>query len=263
MNEPSHKDQRAYELLNGSIDGELNAAEQLELDQLLASSDSVRDLHKELENFAGVLEELPEREPPQYLQDTIENQVRLPAQKAASGEKQGFFDAWSPANWLRTGFALAAGAVLTVGIYQMGSEPMSARDAEQMTGTVVKNPVNDSLYLNDSISIDTDTLTGLVELRNTGDVFTLDLQLNSDGPSEVIVTFANRGLEFETITRNQVAEDAVEIADGSINVALNGEQGLTLQLRRTSGAQQIAPLELEFFADDTLVHVAELNVSPQ
>jgi hypothetical protein len=145
----------------------------------------------------------------------------------------------------------------------MGSEPMSARDAEQMTGTVVKNPVNDSLYLNDSISIDTDTLTGLVELRNTGDVFTLDLQLNSDGPSEVIVTFANRGLEFETITRNQVAEDAVEIADGSINVALNGEQGLTLQLRRTSGAQQIAPLELEFFADDTLVHVAELNVSPQ
>jgi hypothetical protein len=263
MNEPGHMEQRAHELLNGSIDGELNAAEQDELDQLLASSDSVHDLKNELEEFVGVLDGLPELEPPQYLQNTIESQIRLPVQDETSGEKQGLFATWMPANWLRTGFALAAGAVLTVGIYQMGSEPMTARDAEQMTGTVVKNPVLDPLGLQDNVSFNTEKLSGQIELRNTGDLFTLELQLNSDGASEVIVNFADYGLKFEMITPNNVSEDAISVENGSVIVALNGKQSFTLQLQRTSGAQQTAPLELEFFSNDTLVHVAELGVNGQ
>ena len=263
MNEPGHKGQRTSELLNGSIDGELNAAEQLELDQLLASSGSVRDLKRELENFTGVLDELPELEPPQYLQKTIESQIRLPVQDGTTGEKQGLFGTWMPANWLRMGFALTAGAVLTVGIYQMDSEPMSARDTEQMTGTVVKSPVLEPLNLQDSVSFNTDKLSGQLELRNTGDLFTLNLQLNSDDPSEVIVNFADYGLEFETITPNHAGEGVVSVENGSVIVALNGKQTFTLQLQRTSGAQQTAPLELEFFTNDTLVHVAELGVTQQ
>lgn len=261
MNESGHMDQRANELLNGSIDNELNAAEQRELDLLLASSDSVRDLKNELEEFVGLLDGLPELQPPQYLQNTIESQIRLPVQNKPTGEKQGLFGTWTPANWLQTGFGLAAGAILTVGIYQMGSEPMTARDAEQMTGTVVKKPVLEPLGLQDNVRFNTEKLSGQIELRNTGDLFTLNLQLNSEGASEVIVNFADYGLEFETIIPNNVSEDAISVINGSVIVELNGKQGFTLQLQRVFGAQQTAPLELEFFSNDTLVHVAQLSVN--
>ena len=162
--------------------------------------EEIQDLKEELENFVNVLDKLPEREPPQYLQKTIESQIRLAVQDDTLGEKQGLFGTWMPANWLRTGLAVAAGAVLTVGIYQMGSEPMSARDAEQMTGTVVKSPILEPLNLQDSVSFNTEKLSGQLELRSTGNLFTLNLQLSSAGPSEVIVNISDYGLEFEKIT---------------------------------------------------------------
>ena len=161
------------------------------------------------------------------------------------------------------GFSRGGRAVLTVGIYQMGSEPMSARDAEQMTGTVVKSPVLEPRNLQDSVNFNTEKLSGQLELRGTGDLFTLNLQLNSDGPSEVIVNISDYGLEFETITSNNAGEDAVSVENGSVIVALYGKQDITLQLQRTLGAQQTAPLELEFFTNDTLVHVAELGGTQQ
>ena len=263
MNEQDLMDQRTQDLLNGSIDGELNTAEQDELDMILASSETVRNFNEELISFTRILDELPEVEAPHYLQDSIERQVRLPVQSNQHEKKRGLFGAWSPTHWLRTGFALAAGAVLTIGVYEMGSGPITAEDATNLVGTVVKNEAADRGDLLDSIHIDTDTLNGLVELRNKDDLYTLDVQLKSDGSTQVVVDFAGRGLEFEGITRMQDRNDAVSIVEGTVNVASSGEQRYTLNLRRTADVQgqKTAPLELEFFANNMLVHEAELSVS--
>jgi len=263
MNEQNHIDQHVHDLLNGSVDGELSIAEQGELDRILADSDKVRGLNEELKAFTSLLADLPEREPPEYLQSAIESQVRLPVQSNSHEEKQGFFGTWLPAHWLRTGFALATGAILTVGVYEMGSESITAEDAANMVGTVVRSPSADQGELLDSIHVFTDTLNGRVELRNRDDSFTLDVQLNSEGPSKVVVNFAGRGLEFEDIARKQDHKDAISVVNGSINVIGSGEQRYSLNLRRTSETQQAAPLALGFFADNTLVHEAELNVSQQ
>jgi len=263
MSEHKHIDQHAEELLNGGVDGVLSAAEQDELNSLLAGSAQLRDLNEELKTFTGLLDGLQEVEPPPYLQESIERQIRLPVQSNQHEEKQGFFGTWLPAHWLRTGFALAAGAVLTVSIYELGSGPMTAEDATNLVGTVVKNQVDEQGELLDSIHIFSDTLSGRVELRKKDDLFTLDVQLNSDGPTQVVVDYAGRGLEFEGITRMQDQNDAVSIVDGSVNVASSGEKRYTLNLRRTTNAegQKIAPLRLEFFANNTLVHEARLSVS--
>lgn len=265
MNEQIQLNQRTQDLLDGGIDGELSTAEQQELDLLLAGSDKLRDLNEELKEFTRLLDELPEREPPRYLQSAIERQVRLPMQSNRHEEKRGFFGTWLPAHWLGTGFALAAGAVLTVGVYEMGSEPITAEDAVNLVGTVVNSQAVDQGELLDSIYISTNTLSGLVELRNKNDLVTLNVQLNSDGPTQLIVNFAGRGLEFEGITRNQDRKDVVSIENGSINIASSGEQHFKLKLKRTveKQGQEIAPLKLEFFSNDTLVHKAELNVSQQ
>jgi hypothetical protein len=257
----AHIDQQVQDLLQGGIDGELSTSEQNELDRLLAGSDEVYVLHEELKAFTRLLEEIPEREPPEYLQSAIEMQVSLPVQSGSHREKQVFFGSWLTAHWLRTGLALAAGVVLTVGVYEMGSEPVTARDAASMVGTVVKNRTTDQGELLDSVQVLTDRLNGLVVLRNKNELFTLDVELTSDGPVEVVVSFAEHGLEFEGFTRKPDPEDVISVADGFVNVASSGERHYTLKLRRASDGKKVAALKLEFFVNNSLVQQAELSVS--
>jgi len=268
MNEQSNNErilinEHTYELLNGSIDGELSVTEQAELDQLMADSEHLRDLNDELTAINSLLDQVPEREPPDYLQSTIEKQVRLPVSDTGSDSKQGSVGNWLNANWLRTGFALAAGVVLTVGVYKMGSEPITDQDSANLVGTVVKKPVSEQGELLGTILVETDQLNSVVELRNIDDVFILDLQLNSAGLSEVTVSLAGSGLVFEDITPGQDNDDTFKVTDESIAVASNGEQHYTMRLRRTSEPAQIRPLELEFFNNNKLVHEAKLSVSGQ
>ncbi len=268
MNEHSNNDkplidQHVYDLLNGSVDGELNATEQAELDRLMASSEQVRDLNEELTAISSLLDQVPEREPPDYLQNVIEKQVRLPVVNNASDGKHGLFGSWLNSNWLRTGFALAAGVVLTVGVYEMGSEPISDQDSANMVGTMVKNPLTNQEDILGSILLNTDVLSGVVELRNTDELFVLDIQLNSDGPAEVVVNFSKRGLAFEDITPMQDDRGVINESDGSVNLISSGEQHYTMRLRRTSVHEQTKPLNLKFFANNKLVREAELSVSQQ
>ena len=265
MSGPRNIDQRTEELLNGGIDDELSAAEREELSGVLAASSDAREANEELKSLARLMKDLPELEPPQHLQESIERQIRLPVESKAAGGKPGFFGNWLSANWLRTGFALAAGVVLTVTVYEMGSGPMTDQDAANLVGTVVKNQVPGQGDLVDQARISNDALNGLVELRQADDLFTLDVQLNSDGPAEVVVNFAEQQLTFEGITRIQDQDEAVTVANGSINVTSSGEQRYALKLRRIAEApdQQTANLGLEFFVNNSLVHEAELSVSLQ
>ena len=267
MNNQNHTgqapvDQYVYDLINGSIDGEITADEQEELDRLLAESSSARKLDLELRSITRILDDLPEVEPPGYLQSAIQRQVRLPAQRAVSASRDGFKSGGLNANWLRTGFALAAGVILTVGIYEMGSGPVTDRDAANMSGTMVKNGPNEqSESLLDRLQLNTGQLNGLVELHAKDDLFTLDVRLMSDVPSEVIVNFAASGMEIDGVSRMQYPVDTVAIADGAIHLSSTGEQHYVVKLRRTSQQQPVAPLKLDFIAGNELVQRSELNVS--
>ena len=267
MNEQNHiaqapVDQRIQQLLNSSIDGEISAVDQEELDQHLVTSQSVRDLNNELRAVTRHLDELPEIDPPPYLQDTIERQVRLPVQSKGTGEEPGYFGSWLNTNWLRTGFALAAGVVVTVGVYEMGSGPIPATDTTSMSGTIASNEgLSQQGELLDRIYLESEALNGQVELRTHKDLFTINVQLESDGPSEVVINFAGRGLEFDSASSQQNTADTVSVVDGSIHLASNGEQHYVLNLRRAPGVVYPDSLELEFFANSQLIQQNELSTS--
>jgi len=253
---------RARDLLNRSIDGEISHGEKKELEVLLASSAELRDLKEEFVTVKRLLDELPEVEPPGYLQKTIERQLRLPSQDAVSLKKPGLLGTWLNANWLRSGLALAAGVVLTVGVYEMGSEPISVSDSANLSGTMVKPDLVDKQgTLLDSIQLSTDQLNGLIELRGEGDRMSLLVQLRSDGPSEMVVSLAGHGLAFDGVNRMQDPVDAVSLLDDAIHLSGSGEQHYLLSLRRTEQVQKDLPLELDFFADNTLIKKVELNIS--
>lgn len=265
---PGSVEESVRDLLNRSIDGEISGSEQAKLDRLLATSDDVSDLNKALKSVSRLLDELPQVDPPVYLQETIEKQIRLPVQDHVSVQdhgnlkKPGLFGSWLSSNWLRTGFALAAGVVLTVGVYEMGSEPINVSDSASLSGTMVDSSLVDQRgAVLDSIQLNTDKLNGLIELRGEHDLLTLDVRLTSDGPSEVIVNYSERGLEFDGVSRVQNPLEGVSVVNGTIHLASYGQQHFTLSLRRTSDVQKAPPLELEFLADSELIQKAELNIS--
>lgn len=254
-------DQRIHDLLNASIDGEISAAEQDELDRLLSSSESVRMLDRELRAVADMLDDLPVLEPPPYLQGAIERQVRLPAGTSAQKKPAGLL-AWLDSNRWRTGLALAAGVVLTVSIYEMDSRPVSTDDTRNMTGTIIKSDKSSQQgRMLDSIRVDAGSLNALVELRGKDNLFTVDLQLNAEGPVDVVIDFGGRGLDLETASNASKLENAVSIGDGKLRLASNGNEHFTVRLRRTSDVQTNDPIELGFYTEDRLVEKAELNIS--
>lgn len=256
-------DEKILYLLNSYIDGEISKTEQDELDQLLITSPEVRNLHDELRTVTRLLDEVPVLDPPEYLQDAIERQVSLPVQGHTDSKKPGLWGSgWLSTNWIRTGFALAAGVVLTVGVYEMGSEPITARDSTSMVGTMAKRaPVDQPGQLLDSIQLKTTKLNGLVELHNKNDLFTLELQLSSGEFTEVVIDFGGRGLEFDAVIGEQIPNDSVSVVDGSVRLANKGEQHYTVRLKRTSTAQQLAPLNVNIFAGNELILQSELIIS--
>jgi len=254
-------DERTRGLVNASIDGEISAIEQDELDRLLLSSENVRQFDRELRTVTKLLDDLPELEPPPYLQSAIERQVRLPADSAAQKKPFGLFS-WLNSNGWRTGLALAAGVVLTISVYEMGSKPVSVDDTRNMTGTMLKHG-NSSQQgdLLDSFRIDSRHLSGLVELRKENDLFSVDVQLNSAVPVDVVMDFAGSGLHLEGTSNASDIENAVSLGDGKIRLASNGTEHFNVKLRRASGVQSSDPIELNFYAEDRLVEQAELNIS--
>lgn len=254
-------DQRTQDLINASIDGEISAIEQDELDRLLLSSERVRQFDRELRAVTNLLDELPELEPPAYLQSAIERQVRLPVESAARKKPSRLFS-WLDSNRWRAGLALAAGVVLTISVYEMGSKPVSIDDARNMSGTIIKHGDSGQRgHVLDSIRLDGGQLSGLVELRSENDLFTVDVQLNSKVPVDVVMDFAGRGLDLESASNSSDVENAVSFGDGKIRLASNGEEHFSVKLRRTSGAQTNGPIALDFYAGERLVEQAELNIS--
>lgn len=256
-------DQRIIDLLNRNIDGELGATEQRELEELLAGSDLVRNLHDELKTVTRAIEEAPDLEPPAYLQNAIERQIRLPVTNTIPSSKRKGFGSWLATRWLRTGFAVTLGAVITVGVYQMGSDHITQQDAENMVGTMVQSRGEDQSVLLGSVNLDDDRLSGLVELRRLNDRLTLDVQLQSQLPAEFIVRFGDRGLEFESIGPKQDQQDVVSVTDNSVSITSSGAQNYTLRFRRTSESPPTTPMAFEFYADNRLIHTAEVSVSSQ
>lgn len=267
MNEPTQNDrskvdQHVLDLLNGSIDGELSVSEQAELDELLAGSEHLRDLNRDLMALAETLDGVPAQEPPEYLHNAIVSQVRLPVAADAQVQKPGIVSQWLTAPWMRTGLALAAGVLMTVGIYQTGSENLSPEDASRMTGTVLKNPAG---VLLDSTHFQSSAMNGKAELRSKDGLLSIDIHIESDEAALFSLGFSGQSLELVSVNGLNNPEVDVAVSGDSVEVTGSGAQHYELLLRSTAESatnlegNQPGPIALEFYAGSELVHEAELD----
>ncbi len=267
MNEKSIYDEHVHELVNGGFDGELSATERAELEHLLANSATARTLRDELSSLGGLLDQVPEEQPPEYLENAIISQIRLPLANQAHGNKYDLFKTWLSTFWVRTGLAVAVGVLLTVGIYKTGSEISSPKDLTSMSGTMVKNPEADNGVLIDSIHVNSTVLTSEVKLLESDGMFAMDVTFGSPGSATLNVDFASSNLALEDISGLHREADEVNFGKGSVNIITSGPQHYEIIFRRIatkndgSGENRlkIKPVELSFYAGSTLIEKTRLG----
>lgn len=260
MENYSHIDEHHWALINGQVDGELNASEQKELTALLASSEELREIHAELSSLAEYLHNAPEKVPPGYLRNAISSTVRLPLEKQANESRRGF-STWLTEHWLGPVFALTAGVLLTVGIYETSPDSISPTDTVSMSGTIVSSrPVQDGKLI-DRFQINDNSINGSAEMRELGPDLVIDVVLNSSKQNEFKLDYADNDLAFVGLAslQNQISNMSVEPRE--ISVESSGQQHYMLRFRATKGAASAnpSPLKIDILVDKTLVQQAELK----
>lgn len=256
MKDYANIDERAWLLINGQVDGELNDSEQQELDALLANSNELRTVLDDLTGLSDCLHQLPEKSPPAYLQNAITSTVRMPVDESKGRGKPAFFT-WLTEHWLGPAFALTAGVMLTVGIYETNPD---SSDTTNMTGTMVSvDTVKGELL--DRVSVGDDGVSGTAALHKNGREFVIDVNLDSTQPAEFTINYAANGLEFVGVTSSKNRVDGVLVDQQKVTIEGHGQQQYTLRLRSkdTDMTAKSAPLQVALSVNNGTPQMAELK----
>ena len=232
--------EHAIYLINAGIDGELDAAAQAELEQLLAGSEEARVMHAELLKLTNILAAAPEQNPPDQLAGAIlDRAAPRPAFFLSS-----LFSSFQPAT---AGVAFAAGLLATVAVYEWTPGPGEAAVHEQMVGTLVAGRSAENSSPVDNLDWEAGGFSGEVILRREGQLSVLDVELSGAGPVEIRFGLDEAGLDFGGIMLGQ-GESAAEqqeyvVSGGALRVVSQGRQEFTLFLpaatQQTDGGKSI------------------------
>lgn len=220
-------------LINAGLDGELEAGERAELEQLLAASEDARKLQAELRRMAGLLERVPEQEPPAGLTEQIMQGVRLPGPRRG-WSLSGLFRPFQPAP---VGLAFAAGLLMTVAYYEVSAPAGEGRDLSRMMGTMVTQLAESPVPGGDLLDVSAPGLAGTASLGEVSDFLVLRLDVTSNQPAEFRLGLAEAGLGFGGIARaaddSYAVNETYEVSGGTLRVVSSGNHPIVVFLRRT------------------------------
>ena len=260
MNDHSNINERAWALLNGELDGELSGAEQQELDALLAASEELRTVQAELHGMKDCLQQVPDKEPPDYLHNTITSTVRLPvdvSEKSTNG-----ISSWLSRSWVAPAFALTAGVLLTVGIYESNFESYDVSDTAGMSGTILNSNGDSKSQVIDHFEIEKAELYGTAKLRKSGQNYLVDVRVDTDLPAMLTVNYIDNDLKFMGVVSITSPVEGVMVSDQKVTVEGKGDQQYTLMFANPEGqlAANSDPLIMGWSINYAVPIEAELQV---
>ena len=255
-------DQRTLEMISAAADGELNASERAELEQLLENSAEARKFQAELAEMDSLLGDVPAVEPPDSLHLQIVNRVTLPQNKADTS-----FLRWlKPPQFmpvLRYGLAAAVGVLLAASFYESQSLFPSNHDFDDLVGTMAPSRVVAEADILDTFDFRIDGLESLVQLqRRDNDVF-LDIQIDADAPLDISVDMSSTGVRPGALAQLDSSLESIVVEDQALQLRATGQRRLTVLLRRvddTSIAEE-AKITLEFSSDGKLLERGYLQAT--
>jgi len=241
------------QLIQAGADGELDAAGQAELDALLEHSAAAREQHETLLRLNAFLGQVPSLDPPESLHGRIVGAIKLP--KPAGGGLAERFN-FMP-GLLRYGFAAGLAVVVTMAVYQGGSQ-LNGVDYDKLVGTISARGAE-----LDRFDFSEPGVQGSVRLLERGDQFALEFDLDAEGPVRFDVNFSQSGLRFDAFAQADLNLDEMSLTKNSLVGRTAGSQRFVVLMRPDASAD--APngqISLEFFQADASLARTLLTTRP-
>lgn len=223
--------ERALNLINAEIDGALESGERAELESILSSSEEARIMRAQLWKLASLLDETPEQEPPADLARRIVEQLPAPRRRPPFS-LSAIFSSFQPAP---TAAAFAAGLLAAIGFYEVSSQARPTADIANMVGTIVAPRQASEAIHRDRLELSAPGLSGTMSLDVQGDVFVVDVDIDSSQAVEVKMDLVGSGLAFGGLARvGRVSggEESYQVSGGTLRVAGRGQQEFSVFLRQ-------------------------------
>ncbi len=248
-------EERLIELLNAEIDGELDAAGQAELDALLEASPDAQAARAAYRGMAGLLDDLPDLDPPAEFAASVLDKVRPAADPAPAVIPMRA----RRAPWLGYGLAAAAGLLVGAVALQLTLHAPEEPDWLDLTGAMVSEGRIDGPEL-DGFTVDTNDVDARVSLNRAGDGYVVRAMTQSEQALALSIDLSGSGLEFGGLTQPDDDNADIEIQGSRLTMTTRGTGEFAIFLRAGNGAGIAGPLEVDLSSSGRSVHRQSLRV---
>ncbi len=237
MNEHEYMD-----LIQAELDDELSDGQRAELDALLRESAEARANRTEFRNLAGLLRQIPSRQPSESLRQSILAQIEL------AGRQRPAPKAWAIPAAARMAMAFTAGIVVTIGLFRLAPVDIGPTDTRTLVGSMVRNQALNYEFPRDQMKFDLGAGQGSVELHRNNNLLVLEFELRSARPMNLELEFAGQGLQFEGFAHQSATPPTLRVSTEFIGVTAGGDQSFVVFLAYASeeDAGSGASIELYF-----------------
>ena len=235
-------DRKYIELIQAELDNELSGDQRAELDTLLHESAEARAARKDFRNLAGLLRQVPSRQPPASLRQNILAQIEI------AGRQRAAPSAWAIPAVARMAMAFAAGIVVTIGLFRLAPADIGPIDTRSLVGAMVNHQALPDELPRDRLELGLDTVQGSVELHRNNNLLMLEFAFDSKAPLNLVLDFVGQGLQFEGFAHQSVAPPGLHVSADSIAIVANGDQSFVVFLAYTDEKDRgfAASITLEF-----------------
>jgi len=195
--------ERAIQLVNAEIDGELSGPERAELNRLLLADPEVRALRDGLARTCAALDSLESLEVPADLHGTIIS--ALPDAPIPCADEARFSFLRRPA--FRYAATFAGGLLASALVFQAGVLRQDGLDSTELTGTIASVASDPS-----RIDVDLPQARGVITLEGTAAAPVVQTRLTANQPIRVIARADGREVRMEGFVAAH--HDAVEMSAG-------------------------------------------------
>ena len=249
-------EQRTRELIHGAIDGCNSPAEQDELQQRLADSAAARQEYAGMRALCAELDAAPSCDPPPGLRDSI--LARIPQAPAVSTSGAVHISSRRPRRaWMGAAVALAA-TVAGVAVFLVRAPELQPLDPAALVGTIGQPAVGAAAS---SLDLASDAATGAITLRLHDAGFTLEIDLDTDGPVSIFAVGAGTTLALEGFVPLAGSPARVSESANEIRVLHSGNQRYALVLSASDA--MAGAVDLAVYDGDRLINSKRLDPPAQ
>jgi hypothetical protein len=247
-------DDRSIELIHGALDGELSASEQEELAARLQSDPALKSLMDDMRKLSGVLDRVPQANPPPGLRSRIMASVRP---RKRRGILEALLPDWPAPVTLRYAGAAAFGAAVAAVALQLGTTDISGpADVRGLVGTIATYET--PAVAQNIISLDTGIVTGSIETHRQGELVVMDFDLTAQRPLEIVADYSHSGLDFGGFAQLDGASASLDATSGKIEFGQERDHryAVFFDAAKNGGGT----IELQFLTDRKLVHQETVEI---